>query len=136
MKTVPPEDLAHYTTLDQEIHTEALYFDLAKILHSSSHCAAFSENDHLAFVEFLHCILQELGWPLTPATFLDDQLGHLARCWNTYCTEEAAATKCFQDVDLFNDLFGTNLPRSADDLGLFLTDVDHFCAHYKKQCPL
>jgi hypothetical protein len=131
-----PKDHARYTTLDKEIHTEGLYFDLAKILHSTGHCAAFNEEAHLTFAEFLHHILRELGWPLTPATFLEEQLNHLARCWNARCSEEVAATKHFQDLDLFNDLFDTNHPCSAVDLAHFSTDIDWFCAHYKKTHPL
>jgi hypothetical protein len=132
----PSDDLAKYTTLDEEIHTKGLYFDLAKILHSSSCCAAFSNDDHFDFAKFLHCILTELGWPLTPGSFLEEQLSHLARCWNACCTEKEASTKCFQDLDLFNDLFGMNFPRSADDLALFTMNIDCFCTHYRKSRPI
>jgi hypothetical protein len=126
------KDNACYTMIEEEIHTEGLYFDLAKILHSSGRCAAFSEDNHLHFIKFLHQILWELGWPLTPATFSDNQLGHLAKCWNVCCTEEVAAMKHFQDCDLFNDLFGTTHPCSSDNL---LIEMDKGDIPIQKEKP-
>jgi hypothetical protein len=129
-------DNTHYTTVEEESHIEGLYFDLAKILYTSGRCTAFSEEDHCHFAKLLTCILAELGWPLMPASFSPDQLDHVARCWNACCSEEEAAMKHFQDLDLFDDLFSTTHPHTADDLLQFSSDIDRYCAHFKKGHPI
>jgi hypothetical protein len=65
-----------------------------------------------------------------------DQLDHIARCWNACRSKEETAMKHFQDLDLFNDLFGMTHPRKADDLLQFSADVDRYCTHFKKCHPI
>jgi hypothetical protein len=99
-----------YPTIEEKCRMEGLYFDLAKLLHSSGRCAPFTEDDHLFFAEFLSHFLRELHWDLSPALYSEDQLNHLANVWNTRCKEEQALTKKYQDCDLFDDLFGSTSP--------------------------
>jgi hypothetical protein len=128
------EDLTKYTSAEEEIRIENLYFDLVKILESSGRCPPI--QDHDLFADFLSRFLRELHWPLTPATFSADQLDHCAKLWNARCTEEASLMKSAQDRDLFDDLFGGNAPRSAEVLLKFSTDIDRFCKKYQKSRPL
>jgi hypothetical protein len=127
-------DLARFTTVEEECRQEGLYFDLTHTLFSSGRCPTI--QDHDLFADFLSRFLQELNWPLAPASFSSDQLDHLASLWNARCKEESALLREHQDRDLFEDLFGASTPRSPDDLRNFSANIDHFCAHYKKSRPL
>jgi hypothetical protein len=128
------ENFAWYTSAEEEIRTENLYFDLAKILQDFGRCQPI--QDHDLFADFLSRFLRELHWPLTPASFSPDQLDHCAKLWNNRCTEEAKIMKDAQDRDLFDDLFGGNAPRSAEDVLKFSLDIDRFCSKYRKTRPL
>jgi hypothetical protein len=128
------EEFARYSTVEEETRLENLYFDLARILHSSGRCPPI--QDHDIFADFLSRFLRELHWPLTPATFSPDQLDHCAKLWNARCNEETLIVKAAQDRDLFDDLFGGNARRSADDLQKFSGDVDRFCSKYKMTRPI
>jgi hypothetical protein len=128
------EDFARYSTAEEESRLESLYFDLARILHSSGRCPPI--QDHDIFADFLSRFLRELHWPLTPATFTAEQLDHCAKLWNVRCNEETAIVKAAQDRDLFDDLFGGNAPRSTDDLQKFSGDIDRFCSKYKMSRPI
>jgi hypothetical protein len=125
-----------FTMPDEEICLEGLYFDLAKILHSSGRCSSFSDEDHELFADFLSCFLWELKWDLIPHSYTADQLDHVAQLWNARNAEIEASSKHFHDLNLFDDLFGTSAPRSSDDLTRFSQVIDEFCAHYKKSRPL
>jgi hypothetical protein len=128
------EDYVNVPSAEEEIRTESLYFDLAKILESSGRCPPI--QDHDLFADFLSRFLRELHWPLTPKTFSADQLDHCAKLWSARCTEEVSLMKSAQDRDLFNDLFGGNAPRSEAVLLKFSTDIDRFCKKYRKSRPL
>ena len=114
---------------DDGIATEALYFDMAKILQSMGHCAPFSKDENVLFAKILHQTLKSLGWPLTPASFSPEQLNHLGTAWNNHLTAES-------DADLSDDLFGSNAPHSREDMTKFSLNIDRFCTHYKMQHPL
>jgi hypothetical protein len=128
------EEFARYSTVDDKARLENSYFDLARILHSSGRCPPI--QDHDIFADFLSRFLRELQWPLTPDTFSAEQLDHCARLWNARCSEETQIVKAAQDRDLFDDLFGGNAPRSADDLQKFSDDIDRFCSKYKMTRPI
>jgi hypothetical protein len=128
------EDTSRYTTIQEDITMENLYFDLAQILVSSGRCPAI--HDHDLFADFLSRFLRELNWPLAPDSFTADQLDHCARLWNARCSEEALILKEAQDRDLFDDLFGGQAPRSADDMRKFSAHIDQFCSKYRKSRPL
>jgi hypothetical protein len=115
---------------------EGLYFDLAKLLHTSSRCAPFTENNHTLFADFLSRFLHKLHWDLTPAMYSEDQLNHLATLWNARSAKEQALSKKCHDHNLFNDLFGSTSPYTDKDLDIFSFKIDHFCDHYKKSHPL
>jgi hypothetical protein len=132
----PSDPLFDQMMADDECAQEALFFDLAKILYTLGRCRPFSEDNHLLFVEFLHRLLKELGWALTPTTFSPEQLNHIGTHWNAHLTEEVETAKHFQDIDLFDDLFSHNAPWSTEDLARFSANIDRFCAHYKKRRPL
>jgi hypothetical protein len=128
------DDLARYTTAEEESRVENLYFDLAQILRSSGRCPPI--QDHDLFADFLSRFLRELNWPLTPANFSASQLDHCAKLWNARCAEEAAVMRDAQDGDLFDDLFGGIARRTPEDLRNFSSDIDRFCLKYKKSRPL
>jgi hypothetical protein len=128
------DDLARFVTAEDETQVENLYFDLAHRLMTSGRCPPI--QDHDIFADFLSRFLRELNWPLTPASYSASQLDHCAKLWNARCTEEAAIMREAQDRDLFDDLFGGNSRRSAEDLHKFSSDIDRFCAKYRKSRPL
>jgi hypothetical protein len=125
-----------FHTLDDDIQLEGLYFELASILQSSGKCLPFTETDHEIFGDFLARFLRELHWELTPSSYTEDQLNHIASLWNARSTEERALTKKYLDRDLFDDLYGASIPRSETELQTFSDHIDRFCAHYKKSRPL
>jgi hypothetical protein len=132
----PSDPLFDQTMADEHVAQEALLFDLSKILQSTGRCPPLKGDEDDKFATFLFQSVTDLGWGLTPASFSDEQLNHLGRLWTKWLTNDAEADKPFLDAALFDDLFGSQAPRSKDDMTTFSTSIDRFCSHYKKQRPL
>jgi hypothetical protein len=132
----PSDPLFDQTMADDHVAQEALLFDLAKMLQSSGRTPPLKGDEDDKFATFLFQSVNDLGWGLTPATFSAEQLDHLGRLWTKWITNEDEADKPFHDAALFDDLFGSQAPRSKTDPAKFTDSIDRFCTHYKKKRPL
>jgi hypothetical protein len=132
----PSDPLFDQTMADEHVAQEALLFDLTKILQSTARVPPLLGDDDDKFATFLFQTVTDLGWGLTPATFSTEQLDHLGQLWTKWTNADAEAEKPFHDGALFDDLFGSQAPRTKEELTTFTASIDRFCNHYKKQRPL